>query len=52
MLLLVTVCRPAKAFIFDSGHPDVCTAIIESQIRVYREPLTAGGHVASLSRHV
>ena len=25
---LVTVCRPAKAFIFYSGHPDVCTAII------------------------
>ena len=28
MLRLVTVCRPAKAFIFHSGHPDVCTAII------------------------
>ena len=28
MLRLVTVCRPAKAFIFDSRHPDVCTAII------------------------
>ena len=28
MLLLVTVCRPAKAFVFYSGHPDVCTAII------------------------
>ena len=28
MLRLVTVCRPAKAFIFYSGHPDVCTAII------------------------
>ena len=25
---MVTVCRPAKAFIFYSGHPDVCTAII------------------------
>ena len=24
----VTVCRPVKAFIFYSGHPDVCTAII------------------------
>ena len=23
-----TVCRPAKAFIFYSGHPDVCAAII------------------------
>ena len=22
------VCLPAKAFIFHSGHPDVCTAII------------------------
>ena len=28
MLQLVTVCRPAKAFIFYAGHPDVCTAII------------------------
>ena len=28
MLQMVTVCRPAKAFIFYSGHPDVCTAII------------------------
>ena len=28
MLRLVTVCRPAKAFIFYSGHSDVCTAII------------------------
>ena len=28
MLQLVTVCRLAKAFIFYSGHPDVCTAII------------------------
>ena len=28
MLRLVTVCRQAKAFIFYSGHPDVCTAII------------------------
>ena len=29
MLRLVSVCRPAKAFIFYSaGHPDVCTAII------------------------
>ena len=28
MLRLVTVCRPAKAFIFYSGHADVCTAII------------------------
>ena len=28
MLQLVTVCRPYKAFIFYSGHPDVCTAII------------------------
>ena len=28
MLRLVTVCCPAKAFIFYSGHPDVCTAII------------------------
>ena len=27
MLRLVTVCLPAKAFIFYSGHPDVCTAI-------------------------
>ena len=25
MLQLVTVCRPAKSFIFHSGHPDVCT---------------------------
>ena len=28
MLQLVTVCRPAGAFDFYSGHPDVCTAII------------------------
>ena len=28
MLRLVTVCHPAKAFNFYSGHPDVCTAII------------------------
>ena len=28
MLRLVTVYWPAKAFIFYSGHPDVCTAII------------------------
>ena len=28
MLRLVTVCRPAKAYIFYSGHPNVCTAII------------------------
>ena len=28
MLRLVTVCHPAKAVIFYSGHPDVCTAII------------------------
>ena len=28
MLRLVTVCRPAKAFIFYSGHPDVCIVII------------------------
>ena len=28
MLQLVTVYWPAKAFIFYSGHPDVCTAII------------------------
>ena len=28
MLRLVKVCRPAKAFIFYSVHPDVCTAII------------------------
>ena len=28
MLQLVAVCRLAKAFIFYSGHPDVCTAII------------------------
>ena len=28
MLRLVTVCLQAKAFIFSSGHPDVCTAII------------------------
>ena len=28
MLRLVTVCRPAKAFIFYSGHPDVCIAVI------------------------
>ena len=28
MLRLVTVCRPAKAFNFYFGHPDVCTAII------------------------
>ena len=26
--MLVTVCCPAKAFIFYSGHPDICTAII------------------------
>ena len=26
--------------------------IREFQIRVYREPLTAGGHVTSLSRHI
>ena len=28
MLRLVTVCRPAGAFDFYSGHPDVCTAVI------------------------
>ena len=28
MLQLVMVCHSAKAFIFYSGHPDVCTAII------------------------
>ena len=28
MLLLVKVCRPAKAFNFYPGHPDVCSAII------------------------
>ena len=28
MLQLVTVCRPAGAFDFYSGHPDVGTAII------------------------
>ena len=28
MLRLVTVCHPSRAFIFYSGHPDVCTAII------------------------
>ena len=28
MLRLVTVCRPAKAFIFSSGHPDVIIIII------------------------
>ena len=28
MLQLVTVCHPSRAFIFYSGHPDVCTAII------------------------
>ena len=28
MLRLVTVCPLVKAFIFYSGHPDVCTAII------------------------
>ena len=28
MLRLVTVCRPAKASNFYSGHPDVCSAII------------------------
>ena len=28
MLRLVTVCHPTRAFIFYSGHPDVCTAII------------------------
>ena len=28
MLRLVTVCRPAKVFFFYSGHPDVCSAII------------------------
>ena len=28
MLRLVMVCRPAKAFSFYSGHPDVCTATI------------------------
>ena len=33
MLWLVTVCRPAKAFNFYSGHPDVCTAII---IKIYK----------------
>ena len=27
MLRLVTVCRPAKAFNFYSGHPDVCSVI-------------------------
>ena len=28
MLPLVTVCRPVKAFIFYSVHPNVCTSII------------------------
>ena len=28
MLRLVMVCRPAKAFIFYSGRPDICTAMI------------------------
>ena len=28
MLRLVTICLPAKAFIFYPGHPDICTAII------------------------
>ena len=28
MLRLVAVCLQAKAFVFSSGHPDVCTAII------------------------
>ena len=28
MLRLVMVCRPAKALIFYSGRPDVCTAMI------------------------
>ena len=28
MLRLVMVCHPAKAFIFYSGRPDVCTAMI------------------------
>ena len=27
MLRLVAICLPAKAFIFYSGHPDICTAI-------------------------
>ena len=34
MLRLVTVCRPAKAFNFYSGHPDVCAAIIIIIIKV------------------
>ena len=34
ILWLVTVCCPAKAFIFYSGHPDVCTAIIMIMIIV------------------
>ena len=32
MLRLVTVCRPAEAFIFYSGHPDVCTSIIKKHL--------------------
>ena len=34
MLRLVTVCRPAKAFNFYSGHPDVCSAIIIVRITI------------------
>ena len=34
MLRLVTVCRPAKAFNFYSGHPDVCSAIITNQKKI------------------
>ena len=37
MLRLVTVCRPAKAFIFYSGHPDVCTAIIIESVSIDNE---------------
>ena len=33
---MVTVCRPAKAFIFYSGHPDVCTSIIIIIIKAYQ----------------
>ena len=36
MLRMVTVCRPAEAFIFYSGHPDVCTAIIIMIIKAYQ----------------
>ena len=42
MLRLVTVCRPAKALIFYSGHADVCTAIIIIMIIIKQKKAVSG----------